>query len=192
MSVVLVAASIAAGVVHLAQGPEHVDELGWLGAGFYVAGLLQLAWAALNLLAARTQPVRGAGHRLGARRLLTPAGLAVNAGVLVAWLISRTIGLPAGDHPWTPEAVGMSDTITAVLEGGLLIALGLSLRRHPDQEPASATAPSGGVPSLVGAAPVLALILVAAIAALGAPHGHADADAHDAGAATKNVTPHGH
>ena len=118
-SLVLIAASTAAAIVHLALGPEHLEELGGLGLGFYAAGLLQLGWAVLASMA--VLPGRNGRWRLA--RAAVPAGIALNVALLLAWLISRTVGLPAGERPWTPEAFGLSDGITALLEAGIVIGL---------------------------------------------------------------------
>jgi hypothetical protein len=178
MSISLVAASLAAAAIHFALGPDHVEELGSLGGGFYVAGALQMSWAVLAIGLPRIH--RSADVRVDAVRLLVPAGIAINTGVLAAWVVSRTVGLPAGEHPWTPEAIGVTDAVTALLEGGLVLGLIRGWRRHPGTglEPGQ-PAPSGTGPSILGAAPILALILVATVTALGTPHGHADGTGHE-------------
>ena len=185
MSITLAAASIAAAVIHFALGPEHVEELGWLGLGFYLAGLLQLGWVGLAV-AARA---RGASATAAARAVI-PAGIAINGSILAAWVVSRTVGLPAGAEPWTPEAIGISDTITALLEGALILGLALAWRRRATGLAPSPAPGTGGYPSLVGAAPILALILVATVTAVGTPHAHAEGADHDAGTMTQE--PHGH
>lgn len=187
MSIVLIAASVAAAVIHFALGPEHAAELGWLGAGFYAAGALQLGWAGLAVLAT----LRRGAPRPWTSALL-PAGIGINVAILAAWVISRTVGLPAGDQPWTPEAIGISDAITAILEGAVVLGLVRERRgRAADLAPAS-VGPTDGHPALLGAAPVLALILVAAVVAVGAPHAHADGETHDAPSGAVEARPHGH
>ena len=186
MPISLVAASVAAAAIHFVVGPEHVQELGLLGAGFYLAGVLQLAWAGLAVGAFRRQ-----GRAwMSVRRALGPAGIAINAAILGGWLVSRIVGLPAGEHPWTPEAIGMSDAVAAILEASLVLGLARATRR-PITDLAPATVPrTGGYPSIVGAAPILALILVATIAAVGAPHAHAEGASHDASVMTLGHDPH--
>ncbi len=134
-------------------------------------------------------------EHLQARRAIVSSGIAINLAILAAWLVSRSVGLPAGEHPWTPEAVGTSDAITAILEGGLLLGLLRIQRGRATAEPASSAgkraAPgTGAYPSIVGAAPILALIVVAAIAAVGAPHAHADGASHDSSVMTLEHEPH--
>ena len=167
MPVALVAASAAAAIIHFALGPEHLQELGWLGAGFYVAGVLQLGWAVVACISAR------------GRNVVIAAGIAINGTILFAWLIARTVGLPAGDHPWTPEAIGLTDSITAALEAGVIVDLVRRSRRPQSAVPAQAARRrESDYPAAVGAAPVLGLIVIATVMALGAPHTHSEA-VHD-------------
>ena len=183
-----VAASTGAGIVHLAHAPAPIDELGPLGVGFFLAAALQLGWAtaALGTLAGfRTWPGAGAWSRLAV------SGLAINGSILAAWAVSRVVGLPAGAAPWTPEAVGMADGISALLEGllvaGLAAALrGLAMPRPPRME-RFATA---------GAAIAILLIVTGTAVAVGPseaghhhPPGyeHAEADAH-----SDDADAHGH
>jgi hypothetical protein len=119
------ALSIGAGVIHFALGPEHLEELGALGFGFYLSGALQVAWAAalgvLLVMPADRDRTRGL-------RAVAWSGIAINVTILAAWAFSRIVGLPAGETPWTPEAIGRPDSIAAVLEGGLVVGLAASLR----------------------------------------------------------------
>ena|SRR5215210_8185083 len=179
MPLILIAASTAAAFVHFALGPEHLEELGTLGLGFYLAGMLQAAWALAAVVV-----WRGREPRPRVRTTLGDIGIGLNAAVLVAWVVSRVVGLPAGADAWTPEPVGLSDSITALLEAGLVATL-LVRRGRSTSSPAHAQpGPESLIavperPSLVGAAPMLALILVATVTAVGAPHAHAEGAAHD-------------
>lgn len=118
--VVGVALSIGASVIHFAFGPEHVAELGPLGYGFYLSGALQLGWAAvlgiLLVIPQRRDTMR-------TFRMLVRAGIAINISILGAWAFSRVVGLPAGEMPWMPEAIGRPDTIAGILEGFLVLGL---------------------------------------------------------------------
>jgi hypothetical protein len=55
------------------------------------------------------------------------AGAIVNLGVAAAWALSRTLGMPVGPEPWTPEAVGVADVTATLFElaiaGGSLLLL---------------------------------------------------------------------
>ena len=164
-----IAASGGAGLIHLALGPEHLEELGALGLGFYLAAALQSGWsiaAATGLVAVRRSGIAAeTGTRL---RRLAGAGIAMNVAVLVAWLVSRTIGLPAGETPWVPEPIGRADSVSAILEGLLVVALIARLRRASPATPARVTLRRS---SLLAAS---LLVVIGAGTAIGlAPEGHA-------------------
>ena len=118
-------ASAGAGLIHVALGPAHIEELGGLGLGFFLAAGLQLGWAALAVGA-----IVGLGGRTRTRGLsvLARSGIAINVAILASWAVSRSVGLPAGAMPWMPEAVGVSDAVASVLEGSLVVGLVVSLR----------------------------------------------------------------
>ena len=80
-------ASVLAGGIHLAVTPEHLEEWWVFGAFFIVVGCFQLAFAAF-VLRRPTWPV-------------ALAGIVVNLGVVLVYVMSRTSGLPI--HP--PEDI---------------------------------------------------------------------------------------
>jgi hypothetical protein len=112
----LLAALLAgAGAIHLAMAPSHIGESAVEGAGFLVAGWVQLALAAAVLL----RPTR--------RVLLSAAVTSV--ALVVAWAVSRTAGLPFGAHSGHAETVSIVDGVTVALEvATLLVALSLVTR----------------------------------------------------------------
>jgi hypothetical protein len=124
----LAAASIAAGLIHATVLPHHLEGSTILGAAFVATAIFQIAWAA------------PASVRLDARTL--DIGMAGNGAVVVAWIASRTAGLPFGPHAWLAEPVGAVDATATVLE--LLIVIGSTLMRvsRPDRvgEPPNASA----------------------------------------------------
>lgn len=129
--VVGAALSIGAGVIHFALGPEHVGELGPLGFGFYLSGALQLGWALVVgallvgvqlLVRADVAPSRPAVHAVAV------SGIVINLAILAAWVVSRVVGLPVGEMPWTPEAVGRPDAVAGTLEAVLVVGLVGSIR----------------------------------------------------------------
>ena len=112
-------ASLGAGLIHLAVVQEHLSE-GWsYGVFFLVLGVLQIAWAAFALL----------GDELPMPRRFA----ALNAAVILLWLVSRTVGLPIGPEPWKAEAVGTADLLCSGIEA-VLIALLVVLTRRPAAE----------------------------------------------------------
>jgi hypothetical protein len=115
----LAAASIVAGLIHAVVAPQHLAGSTILGAAFVATATFQVAWAAPLSL----QP---------SRRVLD-IGSAVNGAVLVAWIASRTVGLPFGPHAWIAEPVGALDAAAAVFE--LVIVIGSVLIRvtEPDR-----------------------------------------------------------
>ena len=119
---VLAAASVGAGAVHLVHAPAHLGEYLPLGIGFVAAGVLQV-------LLGLTMVLRGS-----ARVLL--ASSAVSGAVVVAYVVSRTTGLPFGPEAFQAEALSTADVLCFALEvpvvlGGLLLARRPSALRAP-------------------------------------------------------------
>jgi len=108
---VLATASIAAGLIHATVVPHHLAESTILGVAFVATAIFQIAWAA------------AVSVRLD-RRVLD-VGTVVNGAVVVAWIVSRTVGLPFGPHAWLAEPVGAMDATATILE--LLIVFGSAL-----------------------------------------------------------------
>jgi hypothetical protein len=106
--VLLAALSAAAGAIHLVMVPSHWGESLAEGLGFAITGWLQLAFAALIL--ARPS------------RVLLWAGAALNAAAIGAWIVSRTAGLPFGDHAGHAESAGFVDVTCVVFEAVLVVA----------------------------------------------------------------------
>jgi len=153
------AASAGAGLVHAAAAGTHNGDptLSWL---FAAAAAAQLAWAALAVL--------------WPHRLLIAAGVALNAGALLAWVLSRTVGL-VGPLA-VVEAVGTQDLLAAVL-AGLAVAAGLvALLRQSPVARANVAA--------VGLATVL--VLAIAMPAMAAEHTHGASHEHGHGEATSS------
>src|SRR5262245_30663562 len=81
----VVAACLAgAGAIHLAMAPSHLGESSVEGWGFVIS-----AWAQLLLaLAVLVRP----------NRRVALGVIATNAALIAVWLVSRTAGLPFGEH----------------------------------------------------------------------------------------------
>jgi hypothetical protein len=146
------AASAGAGLVHAAAAGTHNGDatVAWL---FAATAASQLGWAVLVL----ARP----------HRCVLATGIALNAGVVVAWVLSRTVGLvgPLAEV----EAVGTQDLLAAVLGTAAVAAGAVALVRRPAGAPASL--------------PVVTLATVAVLAlampAMAAEHVHGDGHAHD-------------
>lgn len=81
----------------------------WLvGAFFATVAAVQTVWAIAILLRPSA--------------LVYVGGVIVNAGIVAIWVASRTIGMPIGPEPWTPEPLGALDLLSTTLE--LLIIAG--------------------------------------------------------------------
>lgn len=127
-------AFLAGGIIHIAQVALHLNEDVRFGAFFGIVGGLQLA-AALALARAR----RPAWYWLGI------AGSGATVGI---WLVSRSLGLPFGSEPGSPESVGMADAAASLLEGIAIVALLLWLR---ERTPGAAKAAYGLAAAAIGA-----------------------------------------
>lgn len=174
------AASAGAGLIHLALGPAHVGALGALGLGFFLSAGLQLGWAALAVAALFGL---AGWSRASVASFLVASGIAINVAVLAAWAVSRMAGLPAGEKPWTPEAVGLSDAVAGVFEGALVGSLVAWHRGWQAERPMRFRA------ALLASTIAIALISVGTVAAIqpsvvahahAADHGHGTEDAHGA------------
>jgi len=142
----MAALSAGAAAIHFAVTFEHFSEYSLYGVFFLVLAWAQLVWpvvlVALPFLTwgqARAQPARfPAGWSrsrltpLAARRLVAWLwlGIAGNAGVLVIYLASRSIGLPIGPDTTTVEAWGGLDLVCAV-EEILLVVIAAAVLARP-------------------------------------------------------------
>jgi hypothetical protein len=153
------AASAGAGLVHAAAAGTHNGDatLAWVFAATAVA---QIAWAAFAVL----RP----------HRLLIAAGVALNGGAALAWVLSRTVGL-AGPLVEV-EAVGVQDLLAAVL--GTIAAVGASAALTRRGALMRANVAAAGLTGV--------LVLALAMPAMAADHTHGPSHdhAHDQGEST--------
>lgn len=149
---VLAAAALGAGAIHLASADHHLQEWRPLGVSFVLAGAFQVLWAVAVVVR-------------DSRPLLRAGGLA-SLLFLATWLVSRTTGLPVGPDAFTPEAVGTSDLLCCALE--VPVALGaLLLARSP-----RALGSALGRRWSLGLAGALLLVGSGSAAALASPEHH--------------------
>ncbi|MBW1596321.1 hypothetical protein [Streptomyces sp. JJ38] len=102
-------ASLGAGAIHIAAGPDHFTEWRLAGVFFYALGAFQAAWAVLAL--------RGGG------RWTVATGVIGTVGALGTWAASRTVGMPMGPAAGQVEEIGRADATAALLQVVILFAL---------------------------------------------------------------------
>lgn len=104
------ACSLGAAGIHFAYAPGHFEVSSLHGAAFIVMAWLQAGFA----MALLVRP----------KLVVIEIGLAVNAAILVLWLLAHSTGLPVGPSPWTPETIGFADALAV----GFALAVVISCR----------------------------------------------------------------
>ena len=115
VQMLIAALSGAAGVIHLVMFPSHLDEWALEGAGFALAGWLQIAVAVLILL----RP----------SRLLLSGSIVAGIALVALWTLSRTAGFPFGPHAWHAETAGFVDVTAVAIQTALIGVCALLLAR---------------------------------------------------------------
>jgi hypothetical protein len=144
--VVLASLSAAAGAIHLVMAPIHASSSSIEAFAFAGAGWFQLAFAGFIL----ARP----------NKAWLQVAVVANIVFIGAWVLSRTVGLPFGDHPGTAEAVGTIDTVTVTFQV-LLIAMAAVAIVHPrvlSDLPAPALAIGAGIPLAILVAATLVVV----------------------------------
>ena len=108
--------SAVAGGIHAWVVPEHYEEYALFGVFFAVIGFAQFAWAAAVL----RRPTR----------FLHVAGIALGAGLLALWALSRTAGVPIGPEAWEAEPAELLDVVAGAAELGIIGVATMSLSRR--------------------------------------------------------------
>lgn len=157
----LAALLAAAGVIHLVMVPSHWGTSVAEGAGFLVAGWLQIGLAVALVL----RPARW----------MLQLTVVTNLALVAVWIVSRTAGLPFGPHAGHAETVSIVDGTTVTFElTAVALALGLLLRGIGFVR-ADSRALSVGVP-------IAALLFTSIAVASPSAHDHAAASHGDHGA----------
>jgi len=108
--------SAAAGAIHVAFAPTHMEESWTHGTAFVTVGLFQIGWALAVVLR---------------RSRATVSIAALNIGIVAVWVVSRTLGVPFSDAQGA-EAVGFADVTATVFEVVIAAgALALLVRWRP-------------------------------------------------------------
>jgi hypothetical protein len=97
------ALSAVAGLIHVKATVDHAGHYWLFGVLF---GLVACAQIALAVALWRTQVPDD----------VLVIGVAVTIGVVIVWLVSRTVGLPIGPGAGKPEQIGVSDAFAAMIE----------------------------------------------------------------------------
>jgi len=164
----------AAGAIHLAMVPSHMDSSTSEGVGFALVGWFQIGLG-LWILASPS-------------RNLLRLVMVANVAFLGVWAISRTWGLPVGDHAGHPHDVAFVDLACVGIEIATVVAAALLLE-HPNWGRTWHGA------RLAVAAIVPLSVLALATAALASPsardHAHS-AHTHDATTAAASTAADGH
>lgn len=142
-------------VIHAAEVNSHLDQYWLIGLLFAVAACLQALWMA----AIWREPLN--------RRVLV-LGALLNIGLIVAWAISRTTGLPFGPNAGRPEAVGVIDVISKMDEMAAVILVAIVSWRLRSGRGVQLS------PTQVRLATALAgpLVIYSVLAAIGGHHHH--------------------
>ena len=148
--IVAAGASGAAGVLHVAAVGAHTD-VATLPILFAAAATLQIGWAV------------GAFVRPNPPLLLL--GAAINATMVIAWAMARTVGWPVVEAMAAPGTVGLADLAAALLAvvalGAALVGwLGISVPSWAGPTPGSAFAT------------VVLIVSIAAVPAVASDAGH--------------------
>jgi hypothetical protein len=109
------ALSVGAAIIHIAVIETHQQEYPPFGVAFAALALFQVVWAMAVVVSSG--------------RLISISGVVVNTGALIAWAVSRTVGLPMGPDPGVPEEIGSLDIAAVALEIALVALLAWSARR---------------------------------------------------------------
>ena len=179
--VLLASLSFAAGAIHLVMAPSHAGESTVEGAGFLIAGWLQIGLAAMLLMQAS--------------RLVLRASIVVNVGLIGLWAVSRIWGLPVGAHAWHPESVSSVDLTCVAIEGVLILTAAALLTRPSFARMLDGASLLTGVLVPIGVVALASGVLLSPSArnhAAGShgDHGSASGHGHDGGDATGGG--HGH
>jgi hypothetical protein len=165
--------SAGAAAIHASAAGPHFAEHLLIGALFVVTALAQAAWAALVL----TAP---------SGRLLA-AGVVGNLGVVGAWAMSRTVGLPFGPEAWVPEPVAALDLAATSFEIVVVAACILVLGTGGPYAAVAGVAAKRF--AAVGAIAIASVTSAAYAATPNGGHDHHDAEVHAAPAAHHHGAP---
>lgn len=176
----LAALLLGAGLIHAAMAPSHLGEAAVEGAGFVAAAWAQLLLAVAVLL----RPTR---------RVLAAVAV-TSAALIVAWVVSRTVGLPFGEESGHAATVSLVDGVCVALEAvALLLAVVLAAGLLPSVPRIKGVAIAGAIGAVVFATAAIASPSARDHAAGSHGNGgHGGAGHDDSAAAGEGGDGHGH
>lgn len=170
--VIAALASIGAAAVHAAVAVDHWSVWWGYGLQFVLAAIAQLGW--------------GITAALRDNRALLGIGAALQAVLVAAWAVTRTLGQPVGPAAGAVEPVGLPDTLTVLLEIVAVVGLlGTLAGTRGASGPRARYL--GGVSA--GGVVVLAATSVAVLTALSGGH-HGSGGHHETGGHHSTETGH--
>jgi hypothetical protein len=146
----LAVVGVATAVIHFAVAGAHFQEYWLFGVFMLVVAWLQLAWAILAV----TRP----------SRVLLWAGIVLNAGVIIVYIVTRTAGDVVGPTPNDVEPAGFGDLLCTVLEAVVVAGCAFLAAARTGRQAARRPVPRGrllAVPSATAA--VVAILLSVAL-----------------------------
>jgi hypothetical protein len=103
-------------LIHVGAAVDHATEVPAYTPAFLGVAAGQLGWAWLLWR--------------GPSRTTLFVGAAMSIAVLLVWLASRTVGVPFGPDPWTPEGIGVADVVESADElAAATVAITLAVAR---------------------------------------------------------------
>jgi hypothetical protein len=99
--------SLTASAVHFGYAPHHLSDDWAHGWFFMVIAAYQCLFAVL--IVARP------------RRWVWASAIVVNTGIIVTWLVSRTVGLPFGPEELRSESFSAPDIVSSVIAGVIIV-----------------------------------------------------------------------
>jgi hypothetical protein len=94
--------ALTCGLIHVGAAVDHYQQFPLYTLVFSLLALAQVAWAALLVW----RPTR----------LWLSLGCALQLGIVVLWILSRTTGVPIAPTAWVPEQIGAADLVETVCE----------------------------------------------------------------------------
>jgi hypothetical protein len=122
--------SIAAGVIHAVMSPSHMEAWWGYGLFFMLASAFQILYG-IVLLGGVFDASTYRGDAVKAKRNFLTFGVLANVGIIVMYLVSRTMGIPFfGPEAGTVEAFGVIDIVSKLIEIALVVWLVRLMRPH--------------------------------------------------------------